>query len=250
MTHAILPEKIHPWLRHFIQDCHRWGFDQIHAFDIADHNRRVLPNHRLAPLHGGGLHPLGLIIGHSRALWPAFLDALARDETLLTQPDPLDAYATEKLEGALADCPLPHRCVYSHHMPAKVSFQALAVGAGLAALGPCHLNIHPQLGPWFGMRALLILGDDALKAPFTPPAQQPSPCETCPAPCKAPFDAAMAGGLEVRSRWQTWVKIRQACPEGAAFAYGADQLEYHYSARKGHLQACVAAHKARKTSKN
>ena len=33
----------------------------------------------------------------------------------------------------------------------------LAEASGLAHVGPAHLAIHPQHGPWFGLRAVIVL---------------------------------------------------------------------------------------------
>ena len=55
--------------------------------------------------------------------------------------------------------------IYAHRRydGAFVAFQPLAVAAGLGALSEANLVIHPVYGPWFALRAaIVVLGVVAL----------------------------------------------------------------------------------------
>jgi methylmalonic aciduria homocystinuria type C protein len=101
-----------------------------------------------------------------------------------------------------------------------------------------QLALHPQLGFWFGLRAVVVFD-----AP-PPPAQRParSPCSNCPKPCVAPFERALeeyriAGEASVADSWERWLAVRDACPVGRQHRYGDEQVRYHYTKDLARLHA-------------
>ncbi len=48
----------------------------------------------------------------------------------------------------------------------------------------------------------------------------------------------------MRESWQVWAAVREAVAPGHPWAYGADQLLYHYTADRTHLARCVERYKA------
>ena len=103
---------------------------------------------------------------------------------------------------------------------AFIPLQQLAVATGFGALAPSHLVIHPVLGPWFALRAVVLL--DAEPPPAAPPIAKPCTCsDTCP--------AALATALAARGpeSWRAWLAVRDACSLRAA-RYSDEQIRYHY----------------------
>jgi methylmalonic aciduria homocystinuria type C protein len=179
------------------------GFDIVHAFD---------PRVCGVPAIVDPARPLGLLVGNTRALWPHF--TAAREPV----PHPLDHY-TEKMIGPLAD-----RVFYAHreYDGAYLSFQRIAVAAGFGALSPSHLVIHPEYGPWFGLRAVILVEG-------VPPHRKPVTLScACGTKCLTLFDRAMTTprGPE---RLAAWIAVRDACPVGRAYRYSEEQIHHHYS---------------------
>lgn len=212
--------------------CAAAGFDLCAAASCADVNARVAPALRLDDL--GRPRALVLVIGNSRALWPRFAEALRADPALAAAADPLDTYAAATIgavaAGALAG--VRHAIYYApDRPPRRVALQQLADAAGLAALMPSHLCVHPVYGPWIGLRAVIVADLDGPDS--TPRPVRPCDC-AAPDGCGAAFADAMAAGtpsgaVELRARWQRWLAVRDACPVGRDHRYGDDQLRYHYT---------------------
>lgn len=184
------------------------GFDLAHAFDV--HAAAREPG--LEPLAGGGA--LGILIGNTRALWPPFSAAL-RDPALAGEAHPLDHYTERVIDAAFAGARIcyAHRRIGDTFLP----FQRLAVVTGLGALSPSQLVIHPVYGPWFAMRAVIVVdGTPPDRLPIAPPCR-------CEAACKAAFARASA-----TSDPRDWVAVRDACTVSAQ-RYTAEQVEYHYA---------------------
>lgn len=185
------------------------GFDVAHAFDAAAVAR--------APGCGAlaGAERLGILIGNTRALWPHFVAAM-RDDALAREPDPLERYTERAIDAAFAGA----RIYYAHRRygGAFVPFQHVAVATGLGALAPSRLVIHPVHGPWFALRAIVIVDGE-------PPARAPiaQPCR-----CAAACTTALAAALAQPRDWRAWVAVRDACALRAA-RYSDEQIRYHYT---------------------
>ena len=187
------------------------GFDILHELDPAV----VAGEPGLARL-ADPVRRRGVIVGNTRALWPVFLAARRADPELTASRDPLDAYTEREIAAAAPGA----TCFYAHRRydGAFLPFQRLATVAGLAALAPTRLLIHPVYGPWFGLRAVVITAGEpvARSAAF-------APC-TCDAACHDAFARACAA-----DGWQAWLAVRDACPIGRAYRYSDDQIRYHYT---------------------
>jgi len=183
------------------------GFDIAHAFDASI----VAREPGLEVLAGDAR--LGILIGNTRALWPRFTEAM-RDPALAAERDPLDRYTERCIAAAFPEA----RIYYGHHRYAGafVPLQHIAVAAGLAAMAPSHLVIHPIYGPWFALRAAVVLAGE-------PPVRRP-----IPRPCRC--DAACATVLERAQRssdWRDWLAIRESCSL-RSWRYTDDQIRFHY----------------------
>jgi hypothetical protein len=185
----------------------RAGFDIAHAFDAAA--AALAPG--LAVL--AGRERLGVLIGNTRALWPRFTDAL-RDPALAAERDPLDRYTERASDAAFPGA----RIYYGHRRydGAFVPLQHLAVVTGLGALAPSRLVIHPIYGPWFALRAAVLLdGEPPVRRPI------PQPCR-----CDDACTAALARAQQ-SSDWRDWLALRERC-RLQSWRYGDDQIRYHY----------------------
>lgn len=188
------------------------GFDLVHAFDAAAAAREP----GLERLAGGP--PLGLLVGNTRALWAPFLAALA-DPALAADPHPLQRYT----EGVI-DAAFPRALIFYGHRRYEGAFlpmQRLAVATGLGALASSQLVIHPTYGPWFALRAVVIL--DGTPPPPRLPITQP--CRCGPACAEA---LAVALATSGPGAWRAWLAVRDACTL-REHRYSDDQVRYHYT---------------------
>lgn len=155
--------------------------------------------------------------------------------------DPLDGFTESTVEGLLEalrrDDPTVLAAYPFYHPRQLVPFLGLLRNEPLLATAPFGVPVHPEAGPWYAWRAV-VLTRLVLPATALPTA---SPCVDCPAPCVAacPADAVHKEGF----RWEACGDFRlgaatcretclarRACPVGSAFAYGGEQMAYHYRA--------------------
>jgi cyanocobalamin reductase (cyanide-eliminating) / alkylcobalamin dealkylase len=211
------------------------GLDIVHAFGIEREPAAASALARLAVADFRCPRGLGLLVGNTRALWPAFQKELGRDPALRADRDPLDRYVVRVVEAARAKLELASAVRFSHLAePEPLPIQRIAAEVGLCQLSPSHLSIHPEHGPWIALRAVLLF-DVTGPDPLPPPRD---PCTSCVKPCLGALHAAIAttsggeGALEIERNWQKWLAVRDACPEGRSSRYGDDQIRYHYSKEK------------------
>lgn len=211
--------------------CRKTGLDLVHPFTAADYNPHVAQAERLHCFERP--RALGMLIGNTRALWPAFQRACRQDALLASSSDPLDLFVVSSVERAITSVTkLPYRSYFSHvTTPRPLPIQRLADLVGFAALAPSHLAIHAQHGPWFALRAVVVVD---LDGPVTVAPEPARPCHTCTEPCVQALQRALAAsGSELDRRSiaahaADWIAVRDACPVGRASRYGEAQLRYHY----------------------
>jgi cyanocobalamin reductase (cyanide-eliminating) / alkylcobalamin dealkylase len=215
----------------FAAACRKFGLDLVHAFAAADYNDHVDHADRLECFDRP--RALGLLVGNTRALWPAFTRVWQKDQLLASSDDPLDLYVISSIERAIAATTgLAHRSYFAHvTTPRALPIQRLADLVGFAALAPSHLAIHAQYGPWFALRAVVTVN---LDGPSTPAPEPARPCQACAEPCVQALQRALAASgtsLDRRSiaaHAADWIAVRDACPVGRASRYDNEQLRYHY----------------------
>jgi len=175
------------------------GFDIVQPFDgaLLDTTRRA-----------------GLLVGNTRTLWPEFVAERTPG------PDPFDRFVEARIDPLV---PAGARVFYGHRMydGAFVPLQRIAVAAGLGALSDTQLVIHPIYGPWFALRAAIVIEGEP--PPAAPPA---SPC-VCTAACRAAFEHAQRPS-DGSTDWRAWLAVRDACPVGRTHRYTDEQIEFHY----------------------
>ena len=200
----------------------RAGLDLVQPFNVDFYNEAVQPEHRLpAPRVGA----LGVLIGNTRALWPAFLKALADQPQLKASSDPLDRY----VEQTITALPDRFEARFAHVLEPALPFQRMGQLAGLAYLAPAQLLVHPRYGPWIALRAALVFDRPG---PQTP-TQVQDPCGQCKQACEPVMARAMAktrtlSQAAIREVWRDWLAVRDACPVGREHRYSEAQIRYHY----------------------
>jgi len=239
------------------------GLDIVAPLNLRWYNEVAPATARVAPpADGAGEEALAVLVGNSRALWPAFTAAHDSDPAIGDAEHPVDTFVARAIRDAIADASNGSRGrtdtrrlvgtdprVFDSHdtSPGKlVAIQRAAHVAGVAHLDEkCHLAIHARHGPWIALRALLVFDDirgpdEAHRSP--PP---PNPLAT-DAKARARVDAAFAAALEgyegdpdaSAERWQRWVAVRDAVlsetgDEPHPERYYEDQVRYHYNCQTG-----------------
>lgn len=218
--------------------CIEAGLDLVHPFQVAGYNDAAPDAERLDDL--GRPDALGILIGNTRKLWPAFTRAFQTDAVLASGGNPLDTYVTTRLNRILSLATTKKtRIVWSYvTVPRAFPIQRLAESVGLAAISPSHLAIHPLHGPWFALRAVVVV-DVAGPAPAA--AKLERPCRGCSAPCLPALERALAASgsplssAAIASHATEWIAVRDACPVGPGSRYGAAQLAYHYAPARSRI---------------
>lgn len=223
----------------FANSCAAHGLDICIAFPTGLFNATATEEERIPTF--GRQEALAVLVGNSRRLWPMFKAALAREAARLDEGNPLDRYVTESVNAAAAaaaaqlDGGARHQVLFGHTMqPRPIAIQKMAREAGLAALSPSHLSVHPVFGPWIALRAVAVFDVEA--AP-SPPQAVTEPCASCEQPCLAALEKALgSAGAQPPEKisideqsWKKWLAVRDACPVGRAHRYSADQITYHYT---------------------
>jgi methylmalonic aciduria homocystinuria type C protein len=207
-------------LEAFTARCLEAGFDLVQPFDLAAFNEGAAPEDRL-PDHGRP-HALAVVVGNSRALWPAFVAACRREPGSAAAPHPLNRYAVRVITAAAEVTGWPFAARWAHVLePRPVPIQRVAEAAGLVRSAPCLFSIHPRLGLWVALRAVVVFDRDGVAA--SPLAH---PCEGCPRPCLPALERARSS-----TDWRDWLAVRDACPIGRDARYPEAQIAYHYTRR-------------------
>lgn len=179
-----------------------------------------------------GADATAVVVGNTRALWPALVAALRFEPSLLDHADVIDAYAERSIARAAAATGVRFEARWAHRgNPDFIPIQRIAARAGLAWLSPANLCVHPEFGPWIGLRAVVVF---ALQPPRTPPPTLADPCGACAHACLPAFAAATED-------WRSWLAIRDACPRGREHRFADDQVRYHYTKDRTILEAAARA---------
>ncbi|KAL2917207.1 hypothetical protein HK105_203272 [Polyrhizophydium stewartii] len=197
---------------------------------------------------------LGILVGNTSAMWTPFLRFVRSQPAgwLAAHPDPLDAWTqtvamADAATAVRTQLHLPHHSVavrYPFETGTRmVGFQACAHAAGLAFLHRgCGLCVHADFGPWFAMRAVVLV-DIAGPAGPPPVLRDPVP------PSEGGRLAARVQDLIARPAstpydWRPWLQLRDdlaAATGTTAHRYPDDMVEYHYSKNRAVIERAVAA---------
>lgn len=154
--------------------------------------------------------------------------------------DPLDRYTARVIARAVEEVLAPLAVAHAVYFPfgarPLIPFQRLGRAAGLGGPGPLGLQIHPQFGPWWAYRALVVLD-----RPLPPGPPLGDGCAGCDAPCVAacPAGAAARTGFDVAAcharrlvaePCRLSCAARIACVRGPEHRYRDAQLAFHMRA--------------------
>ncbi len=167
------------------------GFDVLQPFGTAPINAALEPEHHLPDF--GRASAQAVMVANSRALWPRFM-AEAQPG-----PDPLNTWVEQVVTAAAAGGGVAAEVRFSHVRP-WLPFLRLGVLCGLGWRSPGWMLIHPVLGPWQSLRAIVVLD---LDGPHLRPTEVPPLCPTCDGDC------------------------RTKCALGAEYRFSDHQKRYH-----------------------
>lgn len=144
-------------------------------------------------------------------------------------PNPVDTYTASSIEACLADAGVDACDVFTAQDTSSgrlVAFQRLAHATGLAFYDrESFLCLHPQFGPWFALRALVVLPE---KSTLPEPELLDDPT---PPDVRARVRAAFAAAVASNDRFLPWVRLRDAVAPNHPFRYSEEQIRYHYLVR-------------------
>ncbi len=229
MTPVALPPALQP----LVAALAAAGLELAAPLNTAWYDQAVEPALRLPARAGWPARPegrLALLVGSARGAWDAFAAACAASSQLTTTPDPFDTWVEEVVLGVLAahspaSLGAPALGWARVGAPRLIAFGRLAVASGAAWLAPCHLTIHPELGPWHAWRAVLVWDQSP---PPGPPPRLEDPCGACATGCAPAFQAA----LDAQAEGLGWLPPRDACPLGRGHRYASDAILYHYTGER------------------
>ncbi|MFT5686863.1 MAG: ferredoxin, partial [Myxococcota bacterium] len=201
----------------------------LNVFGVADGRGldHILPGCRSVVVFASG----------GTALWEAMCVNLSAHPAHLTDEDhPLDAFVARSIAAADPTPPASRRWVRCAAQPeAFVDFRPLAHGAGMGWTSRLGLLLHPEFGPWLGLRAACFT-TEAL--PVSGPVSGENPCDACPGHCASacPGGVLSEGPLNIRQcaafhltsdACHGRCHARLACPVGARHRHGTLQHHYH-----------------------
>lgn len=203
-----------------------FGLDLVHPFRVSWYDAQVESEYHLPTRRGPD--SLAVLVGNTRALWAKFLPEADR-----VLPDPLDRWIEEVFRRALGAFDWVDDVIFAHEPPPRrLPMQRLVVASGFAPLSAGQLLAHVEYGPWFAVRAVVLV--DA-PGPVGDRPDVGAPCAGCEAPCLPAFERACevtdvrTNHEKLRENWRPWLAVRDACPEGRAYRYTEDQIRFHYA---------------------
>ena len=100
----------------------------------------------------------------------------------------------------------------------------MAHQTGLAYLSAGQFNIHPHFGPWFALRAVVIVsGETECNSRVSNPSTEAIEVQSA-----ALFNRL----LESKATWQEWLSLRDLYEVGRTHRYSEAQIRYHYTRDK------------------
>lgn len=226
-------------LSKIVQNCQSAGLDLWGTLQIGQYNSKVPPSAQIDNL--GSPQNTALLIGNTKAIWKPFIEHLKNVPDALSSSDPLDDYVEQCLGASLRVTRAEHHIRFAHRPePNYISVQTLAEESGLAWTSPSRLSIHPRYGPWIALRAVIVF-TEKMEHKATPSIQACTSCEQTCAPLFAKLRTKVSEDNErlVVPDWQQWLELRDACPIGQSHRYSSDQIRYHYTKDRAHLEGVV-----------
>ncbi len=207
-------------MRNSLSTC---GFDIVHPCSLENLEESILSSLSIDDPSG----KRGYLIGNTRTVWDHFIKWLSRRADWSEIVDPLETFVEQSIER----CAGNHSGLFWTHETEQyiVPVQRMAHQSGLAYLSAGQFNIHPHFGPWFALRAVLILPGEAVDVKSTP---IPNPCTNI-----IELQAAELFGrlLQNKGTWEEWLSLRDLYDVGREYRYSDEQIRYHYTRDKAVL---------------
>jgi hypothetical protein len=219
------------------------GFSISHGFQLSDLDFKNAHFEHLTNQFESA--KTGLLIGNTFTLWDPFIDWLKNKSDWKSLENPLERYAHDKITSAVEDHFDDAAVFWTRETTDYlVPVQKLCHHSGLAYLSRGHFNVHPLYGPWFALRALVLLPGDYefSKSPVRNPSDALVENKV-----KNQFDllckqaSSVLDSEHVRTRWQGWLALRDMYEVGKEYRYSDSQIRYHYTHDKEILEAAVAS---------
>ncbi|KAK9857585.1 hypothetical protein WJX84_000118 [Apatococcus fuscideae] len=203
---------------------------------------------------------MAVLVGNSRKLWQPFLSHWRSSEDLQASENPLDTYIQTELVNVLSTDlkGLRWRICWPDTMTREggpMAMQRLAHTIGFAYYDTTsHLCLHPKLGPWFSMRAVLVFDGLSYAGPSPQPPKCPLSAQTLAyikmavRSARTSMDAAESqprssedsNGGPTSQHWQKWVAVREATCPGNPWKFDNRQMEYHYTHNTAALRKAIS----------
>jgi epoxyqueuosine reductase QueG len=237
------------WLQRLTAELAARDLNLVGVAGPADYDAVVGPARRSAALLAG-TGAIVVVGSGGPALWRRFRARLAADRrALIDNAHPLDRLVRDlvaQCDGEAAGAPagVARRWFFAGaDADLHLDFRVLGHLAGLGGRSRLGLLLHPEYGPWVGLRAACFVA-----APIAPTGPDDAdPCAGCPGYCAAAcpggafpggaWDVTRCGDFHVQAdTCRTSCRSRLACPRGAAHRYPPDEITYHYDHTEGRGQ--------------
>ena len=241
------------------------GVDIVQEFNTEWYNTYVasesLP---LSPLPTyGRASAKAVVIGNSRALWPAFLNWLSRQSQPEEVQDPLDKFIQSTVEQAIAELCSSSGVAHDIFWPWEsgerlVSMQRVAIVCGMCYHDTeTQLAIHPKFGAWVAFRAVVVFDapGDAVPTPerlgcLMSEEEKVAAREAMAAALRASDEANLCTQLHGEKGMErdvrlAWAALRDCVAVGREARYSEAQLTYHYTKDKKVLLQAMHDHLTR-----
>ncbi|CAJ0903008.1 320_t:CDS:2 [Entrophospora sp. SA101] len=224
---------------------------------------------------------LSILIANTKHIWPIFVNKFSLTDEKKIDKNPLDKYTKQSVEMAInetlssfshnSDVEIndKHTAVdydvrYTFELEPKkfVAFQQLCQDSGFAYYNRvCFLNVHKEIGPWFGLRAVVTFnidgppnipelfpelknpypeGDELLKNKLAEIFGSQNHSYHCRKPITSTTVSATATTTtttkqDIQKEWHKWVELRDMASEFMSeetlqkYRYSQDQMDYHYT---------------------
>lgn len=194
------------------------GFDILHPFSLENLDASILRSLSIEDSSG----KMGYLVGNTGNIWEPFIKWLSQQSKWSEIGDPLETF----VEQAIERCTGEDANIFWTHETKRyiVPVQRMAHQTGLAYLSAGQFNIHPDFGPWFALRAVVILpGEATQNAPVSNPSTNEIEVESATL-----FNRL----LQSQATWQEWLSLRDLYDVGRMYRYSEAQIQYHYTRDK------------------
>ena len=207
------------------------GFDVVHPFPLQS----LSESSREAIGCSVNIEQIacGVLVGNTASVWQPFLLWLHQQSEWQRLHHPFNTYSEYAIQTSCAQVYTDHQIFWVHETKSYVlPIQKIAHEIGLAFLSAGHFNIHPQFGPWFALRALVLLPTEP--APTVQKAFNPSdPSIELQAArlFQQLYQQTMTSSEAhpIQNHWRSWLTLRDLYEVGRGHRYSEEQIQYHYT---------------------